>query len=232
MDQCRQATTQLADCVGSKLTRSRTGYHARRRIGGRLQRRKHRSGGRYLHLQDLNSCSGRPARTCLSSPVSNIRSPTDPRPGCVPTRYVFAASRGCSATPSTLLHIWPRACRTRSFRWPIRQTPLPCRPTRSTCWFCPRVRVLETDFSSDVEIYTDTAKAIAGVAPTVTSFPTTVNRGINYTVKGKQLNGADRRRWLRRRRAVVDQFPAGAESRTPPPDIYSTRRPLPSPQDQ
>jgi hypothetical protein len=53
----------------------------------------------------------------------------------------------------------------------------------------PTGQILATDFSSDVEIYTATAKAISGVAPIVTSHPTSVNRGSSYTFKGKQLNG-------------------------------------------
>ena len=53
----------------------------------------------------------------------------------------------------------------------------------------PNGQILETDFSHDVEIYTIAGAAQAKLAPSITSFPTSVTHGNTYTLSGKHLNG-------------------------------------------
>ncbi len=52
----------------------------------------------------------------------------------------------------------------------------------------PNGQVLETDGSSDVEIYTS-AKSVKIAAPIVTAVPTALTRGTTYKLQGKRLNG-------------------------------------------
>ena len=53
----------------------------------------------------------------------------------------------------------------------------------------PTGQVLETDGSSDVEIYTPGVRAEAKIAPIVTSVPTTLAHGSTYKIVGKRFNG-------------------------------------------
>jgi hypothetical protein len=54
----------------------------------------------------------------------------------------------------------------------------------------PTGQVLETDSSTDVEIYTPKGKAIKSIRPTIKSVPTTLTHGTTYTLSGRKLNGA------------------------------------------
>ena len=49
--------------------------------------------------------------------------------------------------------------------------------------------VLFTDESSDVQIYTGTGSPNPAWAPTITSFPTTITRGLTYNIYGTLFNG-------------------------------------------
>jgi hypothetical protein len=53
----------------------------------------------------------------------------------------------------------------------------------------PTGQVLETDGSSDVEIYTSNGRPNAAIAPQITSVPTTLLHGTTYTVTGTRFNG-------------------------------------------
>jgi hypothetical protein len=53
----------------------------------------------------------------------------------------------------------------------------------------PTGQVLETDFSSDVEIYTPQGKPYAGIAPVITSVPLTLKHGKTYKASGVLFNG-------------------------------------------
>jgi hypothetical protein len=53
----------------------------------------------------------------------------------------------------------------------------------------PSGQVLFTDGTSDVEIYTPAGSAKSSWAPTITSYPTIVTRGVGYTIEGTQFNG-------------------------------------------
>lgn len=53
----------------------------------------------------------------------------------------------------------------------------------------PNGQVLETNGSSNVEIYTPTGTAKAAWKPKIGSFPATVTRGSTYTLSGTKLNG-------------------------------------------
>jgi hypothetical protein len=53
----------------------------------------------------------------------------------------------------------------------------------------PTGQVLETDFTSDVEIYTGNGRVAPGIKPTVTSVPKMLTRGATYTIKGRRFNG-------------------------------------------
>jgi hypothetical protein len=53
----------------------------------------------------------------------------------------------------------------------------------------PTGQILLTDFSGDVELYTPAGSPQASWAPTITSVPTTLDKGKTYTVEGTQLNG-------------------------------------------
>jgi hypothetical protein len=53
----------------------------------------------------------------------------------------------------------------------------------------PTGQVLETDGSSDVEIYTPKAKTIAAQPPVITSAPTTIAPGQTYQITGTRFNG-------------------------------------------
>ncbi len=54
----------------------------------------------------------------------------------------------------------------------------------------PTGQIMFTDFSGLVEIYTPAIGNVAGTAPVITSYPTTVTHGLtNYALHGKQLNG-------------------------------------------
>jgi hypothetical protein len=49
--------------------------------------------------------------------------------------------------------------------------------------------VLEADGSADVEVYTTNRTPFAGIAPTITSVPTTLMHGSTYAISGKRFNG-------------------------------------------
>lgn len=53
----------------------------------------------------------------------------------------------------------------------------------------PTGQILETDGSSDVEIYTSGGAPNAGIAPRVTSVPSTLAHGTTYAVSGTRFNG-------------------------------------------
>jgi hypothetical protein len=53
----------------------------------------------------------------------------------------------------------------------------------------PTGQILETDGSSDVEIYTPTGSPKPAWLPTITSLPSTLKRGTTYVVSGTQFNG-------------------------------------------
>jgi len=53
----------------------------------------------------------------------------------------------------------------------------------------PTGQVLETDGSSDVEIYTPGVKADTAIAPSISSVPTTLTHGTTYVIKGVRFNG-------------------------------------------
>jgi hypothetical protein len=53
----------------------------------------------------------------------------------------------------------------------------------------PTGQILETDFSTDVEIYTPSVTAETSIAPSITSVPTTLTHGSTYTIKGLRFNG-------------------------------------------
>jgi hypothetical protein len=53
----------------------------------------------------------------------------------------------------------------------------------------PTGQVLETDGSSDVEIYSPNVRPDLGIAPAITSAPTTLTRGSTYTIRGRRFNG-------------------------------------------
>ncbi len=53
----------------------------------------------------------------------------------------------------------------------------------------PTGQILEDDGSSDVEIYTGGTRPYSGIAPTITSVPSTLTHGTTYTLQGKRLNG-------------------------------------------
>ncbi len=53
----------------------------------------------------------------------------------------------------------------------------------------PTGQILLTDFSNDIELYTPAGGPEASWAPTITSVPTTLDKGKTYTVEGTQLNG-------------------------------------------
>jgi len=53
----------------------------------------------------------------------------------------------------------------------------------------PTGKILFTDGTQDVEIYSPVGLAQSSWAPTITSFPSTVTRGKTYTLKGTQFNG-------------------------------------------
>jgi hypothetical protein len=53
----------------------------------------------------------------------------------------------------------------------------------------PTGQVLETDFSTDVEIYTPQGKPYAGIAPVITSVPQTLKHGKTYKASGVLFNG-------------------------------------------
>jgi len=53
----------------------------------------------------------------------------------------------------------------------------------------PTGQILQTDQSSDVEIYTPSGPVTSGAAPTITSVPSSITRGTDYTISGRQFNG-------------------------------------------
>ncbi len=53
----------------------------------------------------------------------------------------------------------------------------------------PTGQVLETDGSTDVEVYTPVGKAIASIRPVIRSVPTTLTHGDTYAIDGRRLNG-------------------------------------------
>lgn len=53
----------------------------------------------------------------------------------------------------------------------------------------PNGQVLETDDSDDVEIYTGKTPVLAGIAPKITSVPSSLTAGSTYTISGKNFNG-------------------------------------------
>ena len=54
----------------------------------------------------------------------------------------------------------------------------------------PTGQVMECDDSPDVEIYTGKGRIFGGIAPQITSVPTTLSPSTTYTIKGKRFNGA------------------------------------------
>jgi hypothetical protein len=54
----------------------------------------------------------------------------------------------------------------------------------------PTGQVMQCDDSADVEIYAGSPKIFPGIAPSITSVPTTITHGSTYTVQGKRFNGA------------------------------------------
>ncbi|MBV8345058.1 MAG: hypothetical protein JO190_08730 [Candidatus Eremiobacteraeota bacterium] len=53
----------------------------------------------------------------------------------------------------------------------------------------PTGQTMETDWSSDVEIYTGGTRPYPGIAPTISSVPSTLAPGTTYTISGKRFNG-------------------------------------------
>ncbi len=53
----------------------------------------------------------------------------------------------------------------------------------------PTGQILATDGSSDVEIYTGGTRPYAGIAPTISSVPSSLAPGSTYTISGKRFNG-------------------------------------------
>jgi hypothetical protein len=53
----------------------------------------------------------------------------------------------------------------------------------------PSGQILETDDSSDVEVYNDKTPAVSGTAPKITSVPSSLTEGGTYTISGKNFNG-------------------------------------------
>jgi len=53
----------------------------------------------------------------------------------------------------------------------------------------PTGQIMEADGSTDVEIYTGSHKVYRGIAPSISSVPTTLAPGTTYTVSGKRFNG-------------------------------------------
>lgn len=53
----------------------------------------------------------------------------------------------------------------------------------------PTGQILETDDSGDVEVYTGKNKVMSGIAPKITSVPSTLTEGSTYTISGKYFNG-------------------------------------------
>lgn len=53
----------------------------------------------------------------------------------------------------------------------------------------PTGQVLQTDASNDVEIYTPAVKPMHGIAPTISSVPTTLTHGVTFTIAGTLFNG-------------------------------------------
>ncbi len=54
----------------------------------------------------------------------------------------------------------------------------------------PNGQVLETDGSTDVEVYTGSRRVYPGIAPVVTSVATALTHGATYKIKGRRFNGA------------------------------------------
>ncbi len=54
----------------------------------------------------------------------------------------------------------------------------------------PTGQVMETDDSGDVEVYNGNGRIYGGIAPQITSVPTTLSPGTTYTIHGKRFNGA------------------------------------------
>ena len=53
----------------------------------------------------------------------------------------------------------------------------------------PSGQVLETDDGPDVEVYNDNSHPMAGIAPKITSVPSSLTPGSTYTISGKNFNG-------------------------------------------
>src|ERR1700761_6129653 len=53
----------------------------------------------------------------------------------------------------------------------------------------PSGQILETDDSSDVEVYSGKTPAISGTAPKITSVPSSLSEGSTYTISGNNFNG-------------------------------------------
>ncbi len=53
----------------------------------------------------------------------------------------------------------------------------------------PTGQILETDGSTDVEIYSGGTRPYPGIAPSITSVPSSLSPGTTYTIHGKRFNG-------------------------------------------
>jgi len=53
----------------------------------------------------------------------------------------------------------------------------------------PTGQILEDDGSSDVEVYSGGTRPYPGIAPAISSVPTTLTPGTTYTISGKHFNG-------------------------------------------
>jgi hypothetical protein len=59
----------------------------------------------------------------------------------------------------------------------------------NTMLMLPTGQVLLSDFSSNVQVYTPTGSANSAWAPTISSSPSTITAGSNYSISGTQFNG-------------------------------------------
>jgi hypothetical protein len=76
----------------------------------------------------------------------------------------------------------------------IKTTPAPPNAPNDSSYnvrllMLPTGQVLEADGSADVEVYTTNRTPFAGIAPTITSVPTTLMHGSTYAISGKRFNG-------------------------------------------
>ncbi len=100
-------------------------------------------------------------------------------------QVMVAASPGCYQTPATFYIFNGKKLKSIA-------TP-PNAPNDSSynvrLLVLPTGQILEDDSSSDVEVYTGGTIPYPGIAPTISSVPSSLTPGSTYTVQGKRFNG-------------------------------------------